>query len=79
MLMVKLRFRRWAPSLVPIFEEQFCLAIELTLFYWYSLTICITGYVKWAKTYYGLIFFPINCSYTSLRLSLQSMLEVILP
>ena len=42
--MVKLRFRRWAPSLVPIFEEQFCLAIELTLFYWYSLTICITGY-----------------------------------
>ena len=44
MLMVKLRFRRWAPSLVPIFEEQFCLAIELTLFYWYSLTICITGY-----------------------------------
>ena len=30
MLMVKLRFRRWAPSLVPIFEEQFCLAIAGT-------------------------------------------------
>ena len=48
MFMVKLRFRRWTPSLVPIFEEQFCLAIELArkkhLFYWYSLTICITGF-----------------------------------